>query len=201
MKASTANGPGARAGIWFQGCSLNCAGCFNPATHSHVPRHLVPVESLLDWIEENQTEIEGVTITGGEPLQQSRALLQLLLGVRTSTPCSVVLFSGYTLSEISEIPAGPDVLDNIDVLIAGRFIQASRVHGGLRGSANQKIHLFTGRYGVDQVKASPSGEIVIAADGSVTLSGVSPLDLTILKAHSYDSAPEMALELVLDPGQ
>ncbi len=27
------NGPGLRAVIYFQGCSLHCAGCWNPDTH------------------------------------------------------------------------------------------------------------------------------------------------------------------------
>ena len=32
--ASRANGPGRRFVVWFQGCTLGCAGCFNPATHA-----------------------------------------------------------------------------------------------------------------------------------------------------------------------
>ena len=33
VPASRANGPGLRAVIYFQGCSLQCAGCWNPDTH------------------------------------------------------------------------------------------------------------------------------------------------------------------------
>lgn len=33
VPASRANGPGLRAVIYFQGCSLNCAGCWNPTSH------------------------------------------------------------------------------------------------------------------------------------------------------------------------
>jgi len=31
---SLVNGPGKRAVVWVQGCTLGCPGCFNPQTHS-----------------------------------------------------------------------------------------------------------------------------------------------------------------------
>ena len=33
VPASRANGPGLRAVVYVQGCSLQCAGCWNPDTH------------------------------------------------------------------------------------------------------------------------------------------------------------------------
>ena len=33
VPASRANGPGLRAVVYFQGCSLHCAGCWNPSSH------------------------------------------------------------------------------------------------------------------------------------------------------------------------
>src|SRR5664279_926388 len=33
VPASRANGPGLRAVVYFQGCSLHCEKCWNPATH------------------------------------------------------------------------------------------------------------------------------------------------------------------------
>jgi pyruvate-formate lyase-activating enzyme len=34
LPSSHTNGPGLRAVLWVQGCSLGCPRCFNPATHS-----------------------------------------------------------------------------------------------------------------------------------------------------------------------
>jgi pyruvate-formate lyase-activating enzyme len=34
MPASRANGPGLRCVVFVQGCNLNCAGCFNPWSHT-----------------------------------------------------------------------------------------------------------------------------------------------------------------------
>jgi len=33
IPASRANGPGLRAVVFFQGCTLRCPGCWNPETH------------------------------------------------------------------------------------------------------------------------------------------------------------------------
>ena len=33
IPASRANGPGLRAVVFFQGCTLGCEKCFNPTTH------------------------------------------------------------------------------------------------------------------------------------------------------------------------
>jgi pyruvate-formate lyase-activating enzyme len=33
---SRVNGPGMRAVVYFQGCNLGCAGCWNPGTHAFI---------------------------------------------------------------------------------------------------------------------------------------------------------------------
>jgi hypothetical protein len=62
------------------------------------------------------------------------------------------------------------------VLIDGRYV--APIHAGrrLRGSDNQRIWCLTDRYTIADVEATPATEIAIAADGSVRLTGVSPLD-------------------------
>ena len=48
LPASRANGPGLRAVVYFQGCNLNCAGCWNFLTHSFDgPEVSVLLESLI----------------------------------------------------------------------------------------------------------------------------------------------------------
>jgi anaerobic ribonucleoside-triphosphate reductase activating protein len=175
MGRSRANGPGTRAVIWTQGCDLGCPGCYNPETHAG-GGELWAIGDLIGWAIDQGAAIEGVTVSGGEPLQQPAALLALVTGLRERTDLSIVVFSGYRRAEIERATLGPAILDQIDVLIDGRYV--APIHAGrrLRGSDNQRIWCLTDRYTIADVEATPATEIAIAADGSVRLTGVSPLD-------------------------
>lgn len=174
---SRANGPGVRFALWFQGCTLGCPGCFNPDTHDRSPRERRPVGSLIEEILAQGDAVEGVTLSGGEPLQQPDAVLALVQGIRQAGNLSIVVFSGYTLDEIRALPLGPEIVENIDVLIDGRYDPHERMARHLRGSANQRVHLLTERYTMADIEATPEAEIIIDAQGRVTLSGVAPLGL------------------------
>lgn len=117
---SRANGPGRRAVVWFQGCAFNCPGCFNPATHGPLGGYLYDTGELAADILALGDKIEGVSFSGEEPLQQPHALLDLLQKLATA-PLSHLLFSVYTLPEITALPLGTEILSHVDVLIAGRF--------------------------------------------------------------------------------
>lgn len=189
---SRANGPGARYVIWMQGCTLGCAGCFNPSTHPAAGGQLRPVSELLaelavaakadvaaaktDGTAGATPQIEGLTLSGGEPMQQAEAAAALLAGAR-ALGLSTLVFSGYTREEILELPHGPAALASIDVLVDGRYRSTERLGEGLRGSRNQRILLLSDRYTQADVEATPVAEIRIAKDGQVVLTGVNPLKL------------------------
>lgn len=177
LPRSRANGPGTRMVVWFQGCSLRCAGCFNPQTHPHTPRLRIRADKLVSMIEDAQDELEGITISGGEPLEQAEGLRWLLTAVRERTGLSIILFSGYTLREIKLIPHGRLALMHADVLIAGRFVRTLRLSRGLRGSSNQTAHLLSGRYHVRDMIDTPVAEISIDSQGVVSVSGIDPPDV------------------------
>ena len=168
-----ANGPGVRFGVWFQGCSLGCPGCFNPTARPFVPRLLIAAEDLARRIAADPG-IEGLSLSGGEPLDQSEGLLALLAAVRERRDLSVLLFSGYTLGEIRDKPLGPRILDHVDVLIDGRYDATRRLAHGLRGSVNQTVHLLTPRHTPEEIANVPVAEIIITPQGTQTLSGVAP---------------------------
>ena len=170
---SRANGPGARFVVWLQGCTLGCPGCFNPTTHDARGGSERSIEELAAEIPDN---VEGLTLSGGEPLQQADAAIALLELARARS-LSTLAFSGYSIDEIRALPRGPDVLARLDVLIDGRYIAGERLATGLRGSANQRIQLLTARYTLADVEATPVAEIRIARDGQVVLTGVNPLKL------------------------
>ena len=175
---SRANGPGTRFAIWFQGCSLACPGCFNPTTHPVEPRERLAVDELVARILAEGDAIEGVTISGGEPFEQPEALLALSRALRRRAPhLSILVFSGFTRKEIEMQPLGPALLCELDVLVDGRFAERRPLGRGLRGSANQVVHLLSRRYQLAEIEAAPVGEIIIGADGAVRVSGVAPVDL------------------------
>src|ERR1039458_1088063 len=146
LPRSRANGPGTRAVMWVQGCSLGCPGCFNPQTHALSGGEIIPVEELFQRVVRLGPAIEGLTLSGGEPFQQREAIAELLARIRGETNLSVIVFTGYTWDEVSALPEAGGLLAGVDVLIAGRYLAAERVAHGLRGSANKTIHLLTPRY-------------------------------------------------------
>ena len=170
---SAANGPGTRAVVWVQGCTLGCAGCFNPLTHPRGGAE-VAVDELAARIAELGEAIEGVTISGGEPLQQRGAVLELLRRLRAGTPLSAILFTGYRYEEVLRMPGAAALRGCVDVLIAGRYEHHRRLARGLRGSAGKTVHLFTGRYTLADLDEVPDAEVIIRPGGEVAVSGIDP---------------------------
>ena len=177
MASSRANGPGVRAVLWLQGCSLGCPGCFNPATHPRDAGERASVDELLARVADLGPGIEGLTVSGGEPLEQARPLRALLERLRRETSLSVILFTGFTWEEVRAAAEMADVLAFVDVLVAGRYDAARRLARGLRGSANKTTHFLTHRYADADLDAVPAAEIAIGPEGEVVVSGMDPPDL------------------------
>jgi anaerobic ribonucleoside-triphosphate reductase activating protein len=174
---SRANGPGVRFVVWLQGCTLGCPGCFNPATHPAAGSTVVAIDALAAQLAAAaRAGATGLSLSGGEPLQQPEAAIGLLDAAR-GLGLSTLAFSGYTIDEIRALPGGPAVLARLDVLIDGRYVAGDRLATGLRGSANQRIHLLTDRHTRADVEATPVAEIRIDPTGAVVLTGVDPLKL------------------------
>jgi anaerobic ribonucleoside-triphosphate reductase activating protein len=161
----------------MQGCTLGCPGCFNPTTHDSLGGREVSVDELAaEMARARDAGSEGLSLSGGEPLQQAEAAVALLDAAR-ALGMSTLAFSGYTIDEIRALPHGPDVLARLDVLIDGRYVSTERLAEGLRGSANQRIQVLTDRYARSDIEATPVAEIRISATGEAILTGVNPLKL------------------------
>ena len=179
MASSRANGPGVRAVLWLQGCSLGCPGCFNPDTHPRDAGERASVDELRARVADLSPGIEGLTVSGGEPLEQARPLRALLERLRRETPLSVVLFTGFTWEEVTAAAEMANVLPFGDVLMAGRYDAARRLARGLRGSANKTTHFLTHRYAEDDLEAVPAAEIAIGPEGGVVVTGMDPPDFDL----------------------
>jgi anaerobic ribonucleoside-triphosphate reductase activating protein len=183
LPLSRVNGPGDRMVIWLQGCNRKCPGCFNPETHSHTPHFLMTVDEVFDHIQPALPSIEGITISGGEPLEQIDPLIDLLQRVRFASGLSVVVFSGYELEKISKMKRGKQLLPLIDVLIAGPYIERWQHSHSLKGSSNQQIHFLTGRYRMKDLALMPESEVQIDPCGRITVSGMGAIALNGLSSE------------------
>lgn len=169
--ASRANGPGLRAVVWFQGCTLACPGCFNPGTHDPNGGYESDTAGLASEVLALKATIEGLSVSGGEPFQQPEALLDLLRRLDGSG-LSRLVFSGYTLDEVQSLALGPSLLAHVDVLVSGRYVQSQHIGRNLLGSANQAIHFLTNRYSPRDFVRVPAREVILHADGTLTISGI-----------------------------
>jgi anaerobic ribonucleoside-triphosphate reductase activating protein len=141
-------GPGMRFVVWVQGCTLRCPGCVSPDTHRLEGGQLVQVERLASRI--LGSRIDGITISGGEPMLQAAALCELVLILRKKSPdLTFLCYTGYTL-ECLRATGNRDqrsLLGLLDCLIDGPFLETEQQNPPLRwrGSQNQKVHLLTPR--------------------------------------------------------
>jgi len=170
-------GPGQRAVIWVQGCPFRCAGCIVPEWQKDIPNQKVAVETLAGWILESPG-ISGLTISGGEPLLQAKALVQLIRLVRQQRNLDVISYTGYTFGQLlNRIPLFPEIgeyLDSIDVLIDGLYIRSMDDNRGLRGSSNQRIHFLTPRLASFDFENTPRRVDFFIQNHELTLAGIPP---------------------------
>ena len=166
---SRVNGPGVRSVVYFQGCDLACAGCWNPATHAFVgvDRSIDDVATQILGV----VGIDGVTFSGGEPMQQASALFALISILKARRPdLSIGMYSGYTERELNASAIWRAVCEHLDFAVLGRFVAAKPSSLPLRTSANQILRLFSGRYREEDFQRQEC-EVQITQDGLVQITG------------------------------
>ena len=163
---------------------MNCPGCWNPETHQHGIGEEVEPKDLMKWIK-GLEGIDGVTFSGGEPMQQAPELFVLMRMIRTFRPeLSIGMFTGYTRKELEEgkfhwfnderkkMGDGYDFMwydisHNLDFAVMGRYNQGKHTQSkALCGSSNQSIELLSPRYKFSDFQQQ-SAEITISADGQI----------------------------------
>jgi anaerobic ribonucleoside-triphosphate reductase activating protein len=176
MSHSYVNGPGRRTVIWVQGCEKRCPGCANRSSWDPDGGRPITIAELVKYIME-ALPIEGITLTGGEPLLQSPALLKLVQWVKAKG-LTVVTFTGYTVQEINalEDEAVRQLYELSDLVVAGPFVRSIPPMHPLTGSGNQRLicHKEAYRPYAGQVRSVASGEVRINEEGKVTLTGFLP---------------------------
>lgn len=140
----TVLGPGKRAGIWVQGCGCACPGCIVPDSWSDDGGEVYSVVELADWVLA-QPDVEGITFSGGEPMDQAGVLAELVRLVRQQRDLGVVCYTGFVLERLDD-PVHVALLERVDLLIDGPYVQTLHADLLWRGSSNQRLHLLTDRY-------------------------------------------------------
>lgn len=167
-------GPGKRSVLWFQGCLFDCDGCLVPQSHPQSKNIEITINDMYEKIISNQ--VDGITISGGEPFLQVEGLRALLYLIKNRTNLSVMIFTGYLLEQLKSFKRKEidEIINWCDILVDGKFEQKSHVNDPWRGSANQKIHFLTSRYGVsDYLNAhKKSIEFHIKSNGEIFQSGI-----------------------------
>ncbi len=137
-------GPGNRYVIWTQGCPFHCEGCITPESRPLTHKNMVSVRDLAEDII-SRTNIDGITISGGEPFLQAESLSELLDIVLEKRPeLTVLLFTGYKIESLTWLDA-QNLLNKIDLLIDGPYISKLDDDKGIRGSSNQRFIYLTER--------------------------------------------------------
>ena len=139
---SLVNGPGMRRVFFSQGCKHNCIGCFNPDTHSFTGGEEKDMDELIQDVLDNPI-LRGVTFSGGDPFERAEEFSYMAKKFKENN-LSVWSFTGYTieyiLEQIDNRKGFRDLLENLDVLIDGKFEKMlSREGLKFRGSSNQRI--------------------------------------------------------------
>lgn len=165
ITADCANGVGLRVSVFVSGCTNHCKGCFQPQTWDFEYGQLYTQETE-DYIlsELSKDYYNGITILGGEPFELSnqREIINLIRRVKKELPTrDIWMYTGFTYDK-DLVPGGcryiectDEILDNIDILVDGRFVEELRnLMLNFRGSENQRI--------IDMKATRKSGEVVLS---------------------------------------
>lgn len=171
----TVLGPGRRIGLWLQGCTIRCKGCVSRDTWPADPARAMAVPALLAWCRRVAAAgFDGVTISGGEPFDQPKALQALLLGLRrwraeTGGNWDILCYSGHPLKTLQKKHA--PLLALLDAVIPEPYIDGRPLGGLWRGSDNQPLAALSPlgedryRAALDAPAADPDKRMQVALEG------------------------------------
>lgn len=141
--------PGVRQVFWTSGCPHHCKGCHNPQTWEYKqgtyyePKEIASIALQSPY---------NVTFSGGDPFIQAEDLREICAILERSK--TIWVYTGYTWEQLLENEQMKSVLEHIDVLVDGRFVEGLRDTSLVfRGSSNQRI--------IDVRKSLEAGEVVL----------------------------------------
>ncbi|MBQ9940007.1 MAG: radical SAM protein [Clostridia bacterium] len=134
-------GPYKRFIVWVQGCNRRCKGCIARDSWELDGGELLKIDDLVQQIL-HQDNIEGITVSGGEPFLHQEALCELISKVRKHKDLGVIIYTGMNYEEIKDT----DLAKMADIIIDGEYIEELNDDKSLRGSCNQNVICVSDRY-------------------------------------------------------
>lgn len=166
------NGTGLRVCLWCSGCNHHCKNCQNPITWDPNDGAKFDTKAKNEIFNElSKYYISGITLTGGDPLNENNleSVLNLVNEIRLSYPEKTIwLYTGYTLEQIMYPVVTDDfnperdkllkmrreIVKQCDVLVDGRYEEDKRdVAYHWAGSTNQRV--------IDVKKTLEQGSVVL----------------------------------------
>lgn len=141
-KLDISNGDGCGVTIFTQGCNIRCKGCFNTELwdKSGGKEWTNETFNLVNSLLENPY-IDHLTWLGGEPTMWASTITDLNRKFKSNHPnIKIWLYSGYTYEELQTKPNTKELLNTVDILVDGRFVEELKdIELKFRGSKNQRI--------------------------------------------------------------
>ena len=177
IAATRVEGPHLRFALWVAGCGLRCPGCCNPELFDAQAGSWRAVETIVEEIEAARDVhgVEGITLVGGEPLDQLPATASLCAALRTRCKdLGIIVFTGHDLDALAPSQDLTALLTAVDTVVDGPF-DARRKRGEARahvGSTNQRLRHLTDRYASPELWRGPGrAEIHLDASGEARVCG------------------------------
>lgn len=148
VPGTSVDGPGLRTAIYFAGCAHRCPGCHNPQSWDFEAGRDMTPDELMAVIAENDFD---VTFTGGDPMYQAGSIAPLARRI-AELGKDIWCYTGFRYEDLLNLPEAQPLLQHIDVLVDGPFVESQRdIHLLFRGSANQRL--------IDMKKSTPDSVV------------------------------------------
>ena len=152
IEDTTVDGPGFRTSVYAAGCPNACPGCHNPQSWNIENGRLMATQEILDIILADP--FADVTFTGGDPMFQPIEFAELAKAIREHCDKNIWCYTGFLFENILRNDAQRTLLELVDVLVDGPFVQSLRDESLLfRGSSNQRL--------IDVKRSIEEGRVVL----------------------------------------
>ena len=152
IEDTTVDGPGFRTSVYAAGCPNACPGCHNPQSWNIENGRLMATQEILDIILADP--FADVTFTGGDPMFQPMEFAELAKAIREHCDKNIWCYTGFLFENILRNDAQRALLELVDVLVDGPFVQSLRDESLLfRGSSNQRL--------IDVKRSIEEGRVVL----------------------------------------
>ncbi len=149
------DGPGFRTAIYAAGCKHQCKGCHNPQSWDFKAGRAMTTDQIMHVIK--QDPFANVSFSGGDPMYQPEGFAELAQAIRSQTNKTIWCWTGFSFEMLLRMPKQRELLELIDVLVDGPYVEALRDTDLLfRGSRNQRL--------IDVKASLKAGKVVLYYD-------------------------------------